>query len=66
MRGLLDEMQRAADAGDVDGVVDHGDTLLMIVQQHNVKEEGILYPMAERALAPAWESIAARLSRYGD
>ena len=32
-------------------MLDHGDTLLMIAQQHNVKEENILYPMADDALA---------------
>ena len=42
-----------------------GDTLLMLMQQHNVKEEGMLYPMAARLLGgPAWgplgEALAAR------
>ena len=65
MRGVLEQMARAAASGDVDGVVDHGDTLLMLMQQHNVKEEGMLYPMAARLLGgPAWgplgEALAAR------
>lgn len=64
MRGLLAEMARRAAAGDFDGVLDQGDTLLMVIQQHNSKEEGILYPLAERALAPSWPAIAERLRAY--
>lgn len=64
MRGLLDAMGRAAESGDADGVLDQGDTLLMLTQQHNLKEEQVLYPMAQGHLAPAWESLLARLGRY--
>jgi len=64
MRGLLAEMARRAAGGDFDGVIDQGDTLLMIIQQHNSKEEGILYPIAERALASSWPAIAERLRAY--
>lgn len=64
MRGLLAEMARRADTGDFDGVIDQGDTLLMLVQQHNAKEEGVLYPLAERALGPSWAALAERLSEY--
>jgi len=64
MRGLLDAMGRAAESGDVDGVLDQGDTLLMLTQQHNIKEEQVLYPMAEGQLAPSWHELEARLGRY--
>jgi len=63
MRGLLDQMARAADR-DPAGLVDHGDTLLMLTQQHNMKEEGILYPMCQAHLGDDWESIAKRLTTY--
>jgi hemerythrin-like domain-containing protein len=63
MRQLLDRMAKSAAAGDADGVVDQGDTLLMLVQQHNLKEEGMLYPMCERALSGgAWEPVAGELA----
>lgn len=66
MRGVLDTMARAAANGAVDGVLDHGDTLMMLIQQHNLKEEGILYPMAERGLAGSWAGIAEQLvKKYG-
>ncbi len=63
MRGVLDTMARAAAAGELDGVLDHGDTLMMLIQQHNLKEEGILYPMAARALGGAWAGIGEKLAR---
>ena len=63
MRALLDRMAKSAAVGDGDGVVDHGDTLLMLVQQHNLKEEGMLYPMCERALGgPAWVPVSAAIA----
>ncbi len=64
MRGLLGQMAREAEAGNLQAVLDHGDTLLMLVQQHNAKEEGMLYPMADQVLAPRWTEIAGALGRY--
>jgi iron-sulfur cluster repair protein YtfE (RIC family) len=61
MRAVLDQMQAANTAGDHELLVDHGDTLLMLIQQHNAKEEQMLYPMAERALGGAWEQLRGRL-----
>lgn len=64
MRALLDQMEAAAASGDLQTVLDHGDTLLMLIQQHNVKEEGMLYPLADQALEPQWEQLEARLAQY--
>ena len=64
MRGLIEQMGSAADGDDYDELVDLGDTLLMLIQQHNQKEEQMLYPMAEQALAADWEEILERLSGY--
>ncbi|MEZ4219517.1 MAG: hemerythrin domain-containing protein [Polyangiaceae bacterium] len=64
MRGVLDAMQDLARQADFEGVLDHGDTLLMLTQQHNMKEEGVLYPLAERALGGSWAELATRLSSY--
>ncbi len=61
MRGLLDQMGEAMGRADHQELLDLGDTLLMLMQQHNQKEEGMLYPMAERALAPAWPGLKQRL-----
>jgi iron-sulfur cluster repair protein YtfE (RIC family) len=64
MRGLLEQMNAAANSGDHDELVDLGDTLLMLIQQHNQKEENMLYPTAERALATDWAKIRERLIEY--
>lgn len=64
MRGVLDQMAAAASAGEYETLVDHGDTLLMLVQQHNVKEEGILYPMADRMLSDQWPGLRDQLKKY--
>lgn len=64
MRALLGQLEEAAAGGDLDRLVDLGDTLLMLIQQHNSKEEGMLYPMADRTLSHEWpalrEQVAAR------
>lgn len=61
MRAVLEQMAAEMARGDLQGLLDHGDTLLMLTQQHNVKEEGVLYPLAERALGPQWSGVAAEL-----
>ena len=63
MRGLLMQMALVA-ISDVGAALDQGDTLLMLMQQHNTKEEGMLYPMAEARLTGAWAGLAAKLARY--
>jgi hemerythrin-like domain-containing protein len=52
------------EAGDAQEAMDIGDTLLMLVQQHNAKEEGMLYPMAENMLTGDWATLAAELEKY--
>ncbi|MCX7192322.1 MAG: hemerythrin domain-containing protein [Proteobacteria bacterium] len=37
------------------------ETLLIVMQQHNLKEEQILYPIADRVLAAERESLLTRL-----
>jgi len=63
MKGVLAQMGQAA-AGDLQELLDHGDTLLMLIQQHNTKEEGILYPMCDQTLQPVWSQIAEKLDQY--
>ena len=64
MRALLAQMHSAAEAGDAQGVLDGGDTLLMLIQQHNAKEENVLYPLADARLASAWPALAAKLAAF--
>lgn len=64
MRGLLGQIGAAMEAGDAEQAMDAGDALLMLIQQHNIKEEGTLYPMAENMLAGNWTDLVARLEKY--
>jgi hemerythrin-like domain-containing protein len=64
MRGVLDQMQAAADSGDHQELLDQGDTLHLLIQQHNQKEEHMLYPMSERALAPDWPELREKLDAF--
>lgn len=64
MRNLLDQIGETMEAGDAQEAMDIGDTLLMLVQQHNAKEEGMLYPMAENMLAGDWATLAVELEKY--
>lgn len=50
MRGLFAQMQAALDAGNTHTYAGLSETLLVLMQQHNLKEEQILYPMSDRAL----------------
>jgi iron-sulfur cluster repair protein YtfE (RIC family) len=50
MRQLLAEIGEAVDARDKNALLGILETLHFLVQQHNYKEEGIIYPMADGAL----------------
>ena len=64
MLGLLEQIDEAIESGDAQEAMDIGDTLLMLIQQPNVKEEGMLYPMAQNMLAGHWTDLAAKLEKY--
>ena len=64
MRALLDQIGFNIEEGDTDEALDLGDTLHLLIQHHNVKEEGMLYPMAENILAGEWAGIRQKLEAY--
>ncbi len=64
MRAVLDQMAAAMERGDPQELLDQGDTLHILIQQHNVKEEGVLYPMAERALGGEWPELREKLDQF--
>ncbi|MFN4325581.1 MAG: hemerythrin domain-containing protein [Azonexus sp.] len=61
MRDLLDQAQAAIRAGDLEEYLGQAETLLIMMQQHNMKEENILYPMCDQHLAAELPAILARL-----
>lgn len=61
MRRMLDELADAVQGrrkGDLLGILE---TLHMLIQQHNAKEEAILYPMADNVLSAQSSEIVSGL-----
>ena len=63
MRGLLAQLKNAIAKKDARVCLDLTETLLMIMQQHNMKEENILYPMADRSLGAQGGELERQLRR---
>ena len=65
MTDLLAQMADAAARQDGDGFLGDAETLLIIMQQHNMKEEQMLYRMADQALAGEVENVLERMRSMG-
>jgi hemerythrin-like domain-containing protein len=65
MRTLLRDMESAVAASDAARYLGLSETLLTLMQQHNMKEESVLYRMAENALASDSPRMLARLAEAG-
>jgi len=65
IRALLEDLDAAVAAADADDYAGISETLHFLIQQHNAKEEGILYPLADRALGADGAALAARLGQGG-
>jgi hypothetical protein len=61
MRTLFAQMTRALQAQSEEGYLGASETLLILMQQHNAKEEQILYPMFDQLLAPQADSLVKQL-----
>jgi hemerythrin-like domain-containing protein len=61
MRQIMESMAAAVSQRDGNAYLGLAETLLMLMRQHNMKEERILYPMADQAL-PNAESLVERMT----
>jgi hemerythrin-like domain-containing protein len=64
-RQMREQIAAAAAAlarGDTDDYLGEAETLLILMQQHNVKEEGILYPMCDRQLTTGAAPLLGQIS----
>ncbi len=61
MRGLFSEMEQALVATDADTFLGAAETLLVLMQQHNAKEEQIVYPMSDQLLASRLADVLSRM-----
>jgi iron-sulfur cluster repair protein YtfE (RIC family) len=59
-------MNEALVARDAENFAGAAETLLILMQQHNMKEENILYPMCDQALAGQAESLCVELQQSLD
>lgn len=57
MRTLMQNMENAVTAKDESGYLGLSETLNMFMQQHNFKEENVLYPMTDQALAAERDKV---------
>ena len=62
MRELLAAAGEALAAQDAEDYAGNAETLLILTQQHNMKEENVLYPMCDQHLAGETAGIVKRLS----
>ena len=63
MRDLFLQLQWALDGKSGGEFLDTTETLLVLMQQHNMKEEGILYPMSDEHLGPDAQQVLARMQK---
>lgn len=61
MRGLLSKMRAAIKDNDKDRFFGFSETLMILMQQHNMKEEQMLYVMAQQHLDDDAEHIISRM-----
>lgn len=61
MRELFEEMGAAVERQDAAQYLGLSETLLVLMQQHNMKEEQILYHMCDRMLGARGEQVLERM-----
>lgn len=65
MRTLLDAMAAALADRDADAFLGEAETFMILTQQHNMKEEQILYPMTDTTLAAEAPVIVDQMREVG-
>ncbi len=61
MRSLMAQMLEAIDADNSDRFFGLSETLMILMQQHNMKEEQMLYPMAQQHLSEESDRIVTMM-----
>lgn len=64
MKGLLEEMRQSLLLGNLSRIPKVSETLMLLMQQHNLKEENILYPMMDQHLGNQVESLIAKVKGF--
>lgn len=62
MREVLKRMADAVARKNTNGYLGHSETLLILMQQHNIKEESVLYPMTDQALGARSDALIGEMT----
>lgn len=62
MKELIQNLKEACEKNDKNGYLGNSETLLVLMQQHNMKEEQMLYPMMDQALTEEADSLSVKIS----
>jgi len=65
MREVISMLNKCLAGRDADGFLGYSETLNTLMQQHNMKEESILYPMTDRVLAGRQDDIIGAMRGIG-
>ncbi|MGM0594185.1 MAG: hemerythrin domain-containing protein [Pseudomonadota bacterium] len=65
MRSLFSDMEQALSERNSDDYLGATETLLILMQQHNAKEEQILYPMSDRTLQAEQAALLEQMQQLG-
>lgn len=63
MREALQHIAEALARRDAGGFSGEAETLFVLMQQHNMKEESVLYPLCDQRLAAEAEQLAERIAQ---
>jgi hemerythrin-like domain-containing protein len=61
MREIIEQLTQSLAQRQPERYADLAEMLLILMQQHNLKEENILYPMCDRSLAQRSDEVVRRL-----
>ena len=64
LRELLQRIGNAVQAGNQDEALGTAETFFLFLQQHNVKEEQMLYPMTDQALQGSLHELSAKVPGF--
>ncbi|MCP4494586.1 MAG: hemerythrin domain-containing protein [Gammaproteobacteria bacterium] len=64
IKALVERIGHAITAQDLDEALDTMETLFMFLQQHNVKEEQMLYPMTDEALQDSLHELKEKIKGF--
>ena len=65
MRALIDDINKALKAEDKDQFLGLSETLMILMQQHNMKEEMMLYPMCQQQIQQT-DEVQEKIAEFCD